>query len=96
MSVSVEDIMRHSRIDYVDDEVRKDIEEKIEVAQIYVDSCVGEEYKTNEQKLPLADLLVKKIVGDLFDNRDLRLNNKNNGYDQISTTILDVLSNCGE
>lgn len=96
MSVSVEDIMQHSRIDYIDEEVKKDIEEKIEVARIYVDSCVGEEYKKNEQKLPLADLLVKKIVGDLFDNRDLRLNNKNNGYDQISTTILDVLSNCGE
>ena len=96
MSVSVEDIAENSRIDYLDDKTRKHIEKKIKEAQIYVDVCVGQGYKKCEDRIPLADLLITKVAGDLFDNPDLRLVGKNNGYDQISNTILDILANCGE
>lgn len=96
MSVSVEDVAQNSRIDYIDEKVSKHIEKKISEAQLYVDICVGVEYKKDEKRTPLADLLVTKIAGDLFDNSELRLDSKNHGYDQISRTILDILSNCGE
>ena len=95
MSVSVEDVAQNIRIDYVDDNVREHIEKKIKEAQIYVDICVGTDYKKYEDRIPLANLLITKVAGDLFDNPELRLESKNNGYDQISSTILDILSNCG-
>ena len=68
----------------------------INEATIYIDSCVGSNYKKHENKLKLADLLIKKIVSDLYDNRGLYLDNKKGGYDRISNTILDILANCGD
>lgn len=96
MSVSVEDVAENSRIDYIDEKTRKHIEKKIQEAQLYVDICVGQAYKKCEDRIPLANLLITKIAGDLFDNPDLRLEGKNYGYDQISSTILDILANCGD
>ena len=96
MSVKVEDVANNIRIDYIDIKTRIYIEKKIKEAQLYVDICVGQGYKKYEDKLPLADLLITKIAGDLFDNPELRLEGKNYGYDQISSTILEILSNCGD
>lgn len=94
-SLSVESLAQSLRIDYIDFDIRTQLEEKIQEAQIYIDSCVGTEYKKYKDKVILANLLVKKIAGDLFDNPELRINSNKNGYDKISSTILDILSNCG-
>lgn len=67
------------------------IESFIDQAEIYIDFCVGEGYKTNPKKVKLAELLTKKIVGDLYKHREANLNSKG-GYDRVSSTILDILS----
>lgn len=96
MSVTVEDVAENINIDYIDEKTRKKIEKKIKESQVYIDICVGEGYKKCEKISPLVDLLITKIAGDLFDNPELRLEGKNHGYDQISSTILEKLSNYGD
>ena len=34
------------------------------------------------------------MVSDQYDNRGLYLDSKKNGYDRMSSTILELLSNC--
>lgn len=96
MTIKVDDVLTYSRVDYVDDKEKEFLEGLILQAQIYIDSCVGESYKKFEDKIKLSDLLTKKIVGDLYDNRELYLENRKGGYDKISNTILDILANCGD
>lgn len=90
--VSLEDIKRYLRIDYSDDD--KDIENMVEVAVIWIDSMVGDSYKTDEKLQNLADLLTKKLVSDLYDNRTFTISS-NAKRDYICTAILDKLSLSG-
>lgn len=92
--VSLEEIKNYLKIDFEDDDSL--IEDFIQQAQIYIDSCCGIEYKKYEDKVKLSELLMKKIVSDLYENRELYLDNKKTGYDRISFTILDILANCGD
>lgn len=90
--LEIEEVKQYIQVDTkFDDELIKQL---IEQAEIYIDSCVGEEYKKFPNKVKMANLLIKKVVSDLYDNRGLDLKNKS-GYDSISNTILDLLSNCG-
>ncbi|MCR6515808.1 head-tail connector protein [Clostridium sp. LY3-2] len=90
--LGIEEVKQYIQVDTkFDDELIKQL---IEQAEIYIDSCVGEEYKNFPNKVKMANLLIKKVVSDLYDNRGLDLKNKS-GYDSISNTILDLLSNCG-
>lgn len=96
MAIQIDDVIIYSRIDYVDEAEKKFLEDLILQAQIYIDKCVGKDYKKDEDLVKLSDLLSKKIVGDLYDNRELYLENRKGGYDKISNTILDILANCGD
>ncbi|KOA90869.1 head-tail connector protein [Clostridium botulinum] len=92
--ISLEEIKEYLRVDYEDDD--KLIENLIGEAQVYIDTCAGTRYKgTIREKL--ADTLLRKIVKDLYDDKGVYIDSKKSkGYDRISTTILDILSNCGD
>lgn len=92
--VLLSDAKNYLKVDFEDDDSL--IEGFIQQAQIYIDSCCGTEYKKYEDKVKLSELLIKKIVSDLYENRELYLDNKKGGYDKISSTILDILANCGD
>lgn len=92
--INLDEIKQYLKVDFEDDDSL--IENFIQQAQIYIDSCVGEAYKKYEDKVKLSELLIKKITSDLYENRELYLDNKKTGYDRISCTILDILANCGD
>lgn len=89
--VDLKDMKEYLRVDYEDDD--KLIQDLIKETEIYIDSCVGKKYRgTDEEKL--ADILLRKIVKNLYDDKSLYLDTKKVKYDRISSTILDILSNC--
>lgn len=92
--VLLSDTKNYLKVDFEDDDSL--IENFIQQAQIYIDACCGTKYKEYEDKIKLSELLIKKIVSDLYENRELYLDNKKSGYDKISSTILDILANCGD
>lgn len=83
-------VKQHLRVDYEDDDVY--INNLIDVSGIYIESCVGEQYKTDIKAVKLADLLQLKLIQDMYDNRGTEVANKTK-KDIIVTTILDKLSN---
>lgn len=93
--VSLEDAKNYLRVSEDNERVDNEIQDYIQQAGIYIDSCCGLAYKKYDDKVKLADLLVKKIVNDLYENAGMILEKKG-GYDRISETILDILANCGD
>lgn len=67
------------------------LNELIDSSQIYIESCTGEGYKSNENAAKLASLLQKKLISDLYENRSTTVPDKTK-QDKIVTTILDKLS----
>lgn len=89
-------------IEYVKDYLRIDddyeddfILDLIETADIYIDSMVGEEYKTDEKLVRLSEILQLKLISDMYEVRsaDVPSNIK---QDRIVTSILDKLSLHGD
>jgi len=68
------------------------ITELIEISQIYIESCVGVAYQTDEKAVKLAILLQKKLISDMYDQRGTEVPN-NTKQDKITHSILDKLSN---
>lgn len=93
--VSLEEVKNYLRVSEDNERVDNEIQDYIQQAGIYIDSCCGVDYKKYDDKVKLADLLVKKIVNDLYENAGMILEKKG-GYDRISETILDILANCGD
>lgn len=71
------------------------LNELIETSEIYIDSMVGEAYKTDRKAIKLANLLQKKLISDMYENRSSEVST-NTKQDRIVTSILDKLSNCTE
>lgn len=68
--------------------------ELIEVAELYIISCVGEGYKQNPVGIKLSLILIKKLVAEMYENRSMSIvSNTIPRPDRISTTILDSLAN---
>lgn len=86
--MTLEDIKNYLRIDDTEEDLF--LQSLMEVAEIYIDSCVGEEYKTNDKAIKLAELLEKKIIADLYENRGTTADNIKK--DTIVTTILNTLA----
>lgn len=84
---------QYLRIDYDDEDVY--IDNLIEVSDIYIESCVGSAYKSNEKALKLSTLLQKKLIYDMYENRSTEIPG-NTKKDTIVNTILDKLSNYSE
>lgn len=87
--MTLEDVKNYLRIDSEDDDTY--LSELLEVSLIYIDSMVGEDYKTNEKAVKLATLLQKKLISDMYENRGTEIPN-NTKKDIIVTSILDKLS----
>lgn len=87
--MTLDDLKLYLYIDSTDEDTY--LTELIEVSQIYIDSMVGEDYKTDEKAVKLATLLQKKLCSDMYENRgtDVQLKTKK---DIIVTSILDKLS----
>lgn len=88
--MTLDEVKSYLRIDYTEDDTL--LQELIEVSQIYIDSCVGEIYKTDEKAVKLSGLLQKKLINDMYENRSSEVPQKTK-QDRIVTTILDKLSN---
>ncbi|MGL5086680.1 MAG: head-tail connector protein [Clostridium sp.] len=91
--MELKDIKSYLRVDYDEDDSY--ISEIIEVSGIYIETCVGEYYKTDPKAIKLFKLLQKKIIQDMYDKRGTEIPN-NTKKDIIVTTILDKLSLLGE
>lgn len=90
--IDIDEIKSYLRVDYDEDDYY--IEGLIEVSEIYIESCVGSEYKSDEKAMKLATLLQKKLIYDMYENKGTKISN-NTKKDRIVTTILDKLSNFG-
>lgn len=87
--MTLEDVKNYLRIDSEDDDTY--LSELLEVSLIYIDSMVGEAYKTDDKAIKLATLLQKKLISDMYENRGTEIPN-NTKKDIIVTSILDKLS----
>lgn len=90
--MTLEEIKNYLRIDFNDDDIF--LTELIEVSQIYIDKCVGEEYKADEKCLKLSGILHKKFISEMYETRSPVVSEKMK-QDITVTTILDILSNVG-
>ena len=88
--MTLETVKNYLRIDSEDDDVL--LNTLMEVSEIYINSCVGEAYKTDIKLVKLAELLQLKIITDLYENRSTEIAS-NTKKDITVTTILDKLSN---
>lgn len=88
--MTLDDIKQYLHIDYEDEDLY--LTELIEISQIYIDSMVGEDYKTDVKAVKLAELLQKKLISDMYENRGTEIAS-NTKKDIIVTSILDKLSN---
>lgn len=86
--MTLQEAKTYLRVDYDDDDTY--IQSLIDTTQIYIDSCVGESYKTDDKLLKLATLVQYKLISDLYDNRGFIDNVK---ADKIVETIFMKLSN---
>lgn len=91
-SIKIEEVKEYISAYDAKDE---DIQELIDVAQIYLDTMVGEGYKNNTKKLKLASLVLKKLISDMYDNRSTTVDGSLK-QDRVVTSILDSLANEGD
>lgn len=91
--MTVEEVKQYIRVD--DNYEDSFIQELIEISQIYIDSMVGINYKTDEKAMKLATLLQKKLIADMYENRSTTISAQQK-QDRIVTSILDSLALCGD
>ena len=91
--MNLEEVKDYLRIS--DDYENTFIQELIDISEIYIDSMVGEAYKTDPKAMKLATLLQKKLISDMYENRSTEVP-QNTKQDRIVTSILDVLALVGD
>ncbi|WP_160684696.1 head-tail connector protein [Clostridium sp. C2-6-12] len=91
--MTLEEAKNYLRIDDTFDD--NYIQSIIDTTQIYIDSCVGEAYKTDEKLVKLATLVQYKLINDLYDSKSSYVQN-NMVRDRIVETIFEKLSNAGD
>lgn len=87
---NLEKVKNYLRIDYTEEDVY--ISSLLSVSLIYIDSMVGESYKTDENAVKLAEVLQFKIIRDMYEERSTFVQNSVK-TDRITNSILDKLSN---
>ncbi|MBK1809144.1 phage gp6-like head-tail connector protein [Clostridium sp. YIM B02505] len=88
--MTLAEVKIYLRVDYTEDDDY--INSLIEVSQIYIDSMVGEVYKTDTKAVKLSELLQKKLISDMYESRGTEVVS-NTKQDRIVNSILDKLSN---
>ncbi|BDR75763.1 head-tail connector protein [Clostridium tetani] len=91
--MTLQSIKEYLRIDGQDEDIF--LQELIEISQIYIDSMVGTNYKTDPKTVKLANLLQKKLVADMYENRSTTISTQEK-QDRIVTSILDSLALAGD
>ncbi|MHB9909365.1 head-tail connector protein [Clostridium botulinum] len=91
--MTLEEVKQYIRVD--DNYEDNFLNQLIEVSEIYIDSCVGTNYKTDLKAVKLATLLQKKLIADMYENRSTEIAN-NTKQDRIVTSILDSLALAGD
>lgn len=91
--MTLQEIKDYLKID--DDYEENFLRELIATSEIYIDSMVGNCYKTDVKAVKLANLLQKKLCTDMYENRSTEVPS-NTKQDRIVTSILDKLSNYTE
>lgn len=91
--MTLEEVKDYLKIDYDDEDSY--LTELIDISLVYIDSMVGESYKTDEKAVKLSTLLQKKLMSDMYENRGTEIAS-NSKQDKIVTSILDKLSNYSE
>lgn len=61
-------VKEYLRIDYDDSDI--ELNDLIEISEIYVDEMVGKNYKTNDKLLKLAEIAKLNIIQNLYDNKN--------------------------
>lgn len=89
----LKEVKDYLKIDYEEEDTY--LQSLIEVSEIYIDSCVGENYKTNDKLIKLSKIAQYKLISDMYTNRSTYIEDKSK-QDRIVTTILDKLSNAEE
>ncbi|MGL4571797.1 MAG: head-tail connector protein [Clostridium sp.] len=92
--ITLEEMKKYMRVDFDEDDELINL--LIEQAQIYIDECCGEDYKSDIKYIKLSNLLIKKIVSDTYENREMYINTKKTSYDRITESIFDILANKGD
>lgn len=88
--LTIDEVKLQLKVDFAEDDDL--ILELIEVSQIYIDSMVGDAYKSDTNAVKLARLLQKYLIQTMYDERSIHLpsNTKEN---RIVSSIIDKLSN---
>lgn len=88
--MNLKDVKLYLRVDYEEDDIL--ITQLMESADIYIDSCVGEDYKEVDKMVKLSELAKLKLIKDWYDNRS-SFNESKYKKDIVISSILDKLSN---
>ena len=88
--VTLPQVKGYLKIEFDEDDIF--INQLIETSETYIDSMVGEAYKTDTKAVKLADLLQLKLISDMYEQRGTEVQN-NTKQDRIAASILDKLSN---
>lgn len=80
-----------SIFDDFDDELLQDY---IVSSQIYIDSCVGEGYKSNPHGIKISEILMLRLIHDMYENRGADISS-NQRRDIITTSMLNILDGMG-
>jgi uncharacterized phage protein (predicted DNA packaging) len=81
------------KIDYDDEDDY--IQELVDVTAIYIDSCVGENYKDYDDLVSLSKLVQYKLIADLYESKSTYVE-KAMQRDKIVETIFNKLANAEE
>ena len=86
---TLDDVKGYLKIDCEDDDLF--LLQLLDVSELYIDSMVGEGYKTDHKAVRLADILQLLIISSLYETRSLEV--KEASINKIAHSILDKLSN---
>ena len=90
--ITLKDVREYLKIDYNEEDAY--LQNLIEISEIFIDSCVGTNYKTDEKMVKLAELLQKKIINEMYENRSTTVTNDK--QDIIVMSILNILALKGD
>lgn len=91
----LQDVVSFCKVDCDEVEELIDIVDFTEIADIYIESTVGSEFRNNEKTLKLARILLRRLVNSMYFNRSYEIASSAK-TDIITRNILSKLSNLEE
>ncbi|MDU4326351.1 MAG: head-tail connector protein [Clostridium celatum] len=91
----LQDVISFCKVDLDDVEELIDIVDFTEIADIYIESTVGPDFRKSEKNLKLARILLRRLVNSMYFNRSYEIASSAK-TDIITRNILSKLSNLEE